>query len=163
LHETHPGSKKLVYVHPKNGKFNVDTESGVKEYESLEGTLDLVRIEYDEGNPKNKILPYDALIMHISDDEFLYRIKINIDRNFSFSVGKVLEDLQKGDRIIARTKAGTDPTVTFCNILKRDESGQWVRPKAVELPAEKPEKIAYLRRAVESHSAYTPKPEPVAK
>lgn len=148
LHTTAPGQKTLVFVHPKDGKFV--TEEG--EFAAIEGKLDLVKIEHDAGNGK-KVLPYDAFIMHISDDTTVYRIKINIERNFAFSVAAVLGDLEKGDEVLAKTKAGTDPTVTFCNFLKKDSTGNWVRPERVEMPADKNEKVAFLRKIVDTHSA----------
>lgn len=156
LHTKEPGQKTMVFVHPKNGKFVITTEAGEQEYTAIEGTLDLVRIQFDEGNAKNKIQPYDAFIMHISDEETVYRIKINAERNFSLSVAKVLGDLQKGDKIIAKTKQGTDPTVTFCNILKMDEEGKWVRPAEAEMPADRNDKVKFLKNIVEKHSAYAP-------
>lgn len=157
LHTNTPGQKNLVFVHPKNGKFMVETDNGPEEYQAIEGTLDLVRIEFDPGNASNKIQPYDAFVMHITDEDKIYRIKMNVDRNFSFSVARVLGDLNKGDEIIAKTKAGDDPTVTFCNILKKDSEGKWVRPEQTDLPTDKAEKIKFLKNLVETHSAFVPK------
>jgi hypothetical protein len=158
VYETTPGQKSLVFVHPKNGKFSFDkSEDGqVREVAAIEGTLELVKIEDDPGNKQYKISPYEAFIMHVSDDEATYRIKINLDRNFAFSVGAVLADLQKGDRVMLKARAGDDPTVTFCNILK-DVAGSWVRPEREDLPKEKPEKLARIKAIVEAHSA---KPAP---
>lgn len=153
LHEKTPGSKDLVFVHPKNGKFVVDLDGEEKEFSAIEGTLERVSIEFDEGSAKNKIQPYDAFIMHISDEENTYRIKINSERNFAISVGRVLGDLQKGDKIIAKTKQGDDPTVTFCNILKQDDEGKWVRPAQAELPADRSAKVEFLKKVVASHPA----------
>ncbi len=150
LHTNTPGQSTMVFVHPKEGKFVIDSTN--EQYEAIEGTLDRVAIEQDPGNPKYKIQPYEAFIMHIRDEDSIYRIKINAERNFAFSVAKVLADLQKGDKIIAKVKAGDDPTVTFCNILKNVD-GNWVRPVAEELPADKAKKVARLKEIVESHSA----------
>jgi len=161
LHTNAPGSKNMVFVHPKEGKFSVNNDGEISEYQAIEGTLDLVRIEFDPGNPAYKIQPYDAFIMHISDDENIYRIKMNVDRNFTFSIARVLGDLEKGTEIIAKTKAGNDNMVIFCNILKKDEDGSWVRPASVDLPKDKAERIEFVKELVESHSAYTPKPDPV--
>ena len=159
LHTNTPGQKDLVFVNPKAGKFFIEKDGKTEEYQAIEGVLDLVRIEFDPGNPTHKIQPYDAFIMHISDDETIYRIKMNVDRNFTFSIAKVLNDLKKGDKIIAKTAIGTDPTVTFCNILKLDENGQWVRPTLVELPSDKAKKVEFVKTLVENHSAYLAKKE----
>lgn len=151
-YETEPGQKTMVFVHPKNGEFELS--SSEKPVKAIEGTLDLVRIEQDPGNTKHKIAPYDAFVMQVSDDESIYRIKINAERNFSTSVGKVLADLQKGDRVMLKAKPGDDPTVTFCNILKNVD-GTWVRPEMETFPADKAAKVARLKEIVESHSAYS--------
>jgi hypothetical protein len=160
LYTQAPGSTNLVFVHPKNGKFVIEAETGPVEYEMIEGTLDMVKIEHDEGNVQHKIQPYDAFIMHIRDEDTVYRIKINAERNFAFSVASVLSDLGKGDTIRAKTRQGDDPTVTFCNILKKDENGTWVRPVLSEMPKDKAKKIEFLKDVVEKHPAkFAPKPE----
>lgn len=159
LHTNRPGSKNLVFVHPKNGKFEIDVNDEKQEYQSIEGSLELVRIEFDPGSPTNKIQPYDAFVMHIADAENTYRIKMNVERNFSFSVARVLGDIQKGDTIVATAKAGDDPTVTFCNIVKKDATGAWIRPVQKDLPADKAQRVDFLKKEVESHSAFSPKKE----
>ena len=159
LHTNTPGERTLVFIQPKNGKFLAQIDGQPQEFEAIEGTLDLVRLEFDPGNPTYKIQPYDAFIMHIADEDMIYRIKMPVNRNFTFSVAKVLEDIQKGDRIIAKAKAGSDPTVTFCNMLKLGEDGNWVRPVSREMPDDKDKKIALIRTIVESHSAYSEKKE----
>ena len=157
LHTNTPGSKSLVFLKPINGKFIAEIDGKEEEFQAVEGNLDMVKIEFDPGNPSAKIQPYDAFIMHISDEDRVYRIKMNVERNFTFSVAKVLGDLEKGDRIIAKTKVGNDPTVTFCNILKLGENGDWVKPGLTEFPQDKSEKIALVKKIVESHSAYSEK------
>lgn len=162
LHTNSPGSQEMIFVHPKNGKFIVTNNGADEEYQAIEGSLDLVRMEFDPGNPEYKIQPYDAFIMHIRDSEDsskVYRIKMNVERNFVFSVARVLNDLSKDDKIIAKAKAGDDPTVTFCNILKMDSTGSWVRPASEELPADKSKRVEFVKTTVENHSAYSPKKE----
>lgn len=157
LHTQVPGQKVLAYVQPKDGKFMITSDGDTKEYAAIEGNLDMVRIEFDPGNPANKIQPYDAFIMHISDDETVYRIKMNVARNFTYSVARALGDIEKGQRIIAKAVVGNDPTITFCNILKQKEDGSWVRPEIADLPSAPEEKVAFVKTIVESHAAFSPK------
>lgn len=162
LYTNNPGSSELIFVQPKGGKFLATIDSVQEEFQAIEGTLDMVRVEFDEGNPSARIQPYDAFIMHIRDNvdtNKVYRIKMNIDRNFTFSVAKVLGDIPKGTSIIAKAKAGDDPAVTFCNILKKNEEGEWVRPTQVEMPTDKSKRPAFVKSIVEAHSAYSPKKE----
>jgi hypothetical protein len=144
LHTNNPGSKNLVFVQPKNGKFMVSDGGVDTEYQAIEGSLDLVRIEFDPGNPSHKIMPYDAFIMHI-------------ERNFTYSVARVLGDLDKGEQIIAKAQMGNDPMITFCNILKKDATGNMVKPNIVDLPEGATERVNFVKRVVESHPAYAPK------
>ncbi len=157
LHETAPGSKQMVFVNPKDGKFVIDIAGEEKRFEALEGTLDLIRTEFDPGNPQYKIQPYDAFIIHLSDEEKVYRIKMNLDRNFVFSIARALNDLNKGDKIMAKAVVGDDPTVTFCNLLKKSENGDWSRVTLEELPKDKPAKLARVKEIVENHPAFSPK------
>ncbi len=90
-------------------------------------------------------------------------IKMNIERNFTFSVARVLGDLVKGDQIIAKAKEGDDPTVTFCNILKKDAEGNWVRPAQQDMPADKAKKVEFVKTVVEGHSAFSAKKEAVSE
>lgn len=137
----------------------VTVDGTEQEYQAIEGTLDLVRVEFDPGNPDSKIQPYDAFIMHIADADNTYRIKMNVERNFTYSVARVLNDLSKGDKIIAKAKPGDDPTVTFCNILKMDAEGNWIRPVSQDLPKDKAQKVEFVKTTVEKHSAFSPKKE----
>jgi hypothetical protein len=158
LHTNAPGQTDLVFVHPKEGKFVIETTEGTEKYSAIEGTLELVRVEFDPGNPAKKVNPYDAFIMHIKDETKLYRIKMAVDRNFTYSVARVLSDLNKGDHILAKVKSGDDKSITFCNILK-SVNGEWVRPDQIDLPKDKTEKVAFVKKLIQGHSAYSPKKE----
>jgi hypothetical protein len=151
VYENTPGQKTMRFVHPKNGKFSLDNDG--TEVVAIEGTLERVSLESDPGNKQYKILPYTAFIMHIADEETVYRIKINLDRNFAFSVAAVLADLNKGDTLMLKAAAGNDPTVTFCNILRKDGE-TWTRPVREDLPQDKPAKLARVREIIEASSAY---------
>jgi hypothetical protein len=96
--------------------------------------------------------------MHIKDETKLYRIKMAVDRNFTYSVARVLSDLNKGDHILAKVKSGDDKSITFCNILK-SVNGEWVRPDQIDLPKDKTEKVAFVKKLIQGHSAYSPKKE----
>lgn len=157
MHETVPGTRTLVYIHPKQGKFEATVDGQTKELGAIEGKLDLVRLEFDPGNPANKIQPYDAFIMHISDEEYLFRIKMNVERQFVYSVMKVLNDLKKGDHLLLKASPGNDPMVTFCNIEKIDEAGNKSYPVQEQLPTDLKEKLEFIKKTIEAHSAYSPK------
>ena len=157
LHTSMPGSKILAFVQPKDGKFYITANGDTKEYQAIKGNLEMVRIEFDPGNPANKIQAYDAFIMHISDEETVYRIKMNVARNFTYSVARALGDIEKGQKIIAKAVIGSDPTITFCNMLKQQEDGSWVRPEIAELSGSTEDKVAFVKNVVESHPAYSVK------
>jgi hypothetical protein len=93
--------------------------------------------------------------MHIEDEEFVYRIKINAERNFSLSCASVLGDIPKGTKVRATAKPGDDNMVTFCNFQKQMEDGSWTRPTIDEKfkGLAKEDKVKYLKTLVETHSA----------
>lgn len=141
----------MIFIHPKDGKFTVDgdTSSG---YKSITGTLSSIKLEQDPGNG-GKISPYEALIVMLTDDENMYRIKCNVDRNWSFSLAAQLPNVNKGDAIKMSAVGGDDPTVTFCNIQRQDESGEWKPVGKVEMPADRVAKITKIREIVNVHPA----------
>lgn len=150
-------SKPMLYLKPKEGYFHTMLNDQPEKWAMIEGTLDLVRIQFDAGNPKSKIEPHDAFVMHVSDDEYVYRIKMPLNRNFVFSIAKVLDQIEKGDTIRLSTKCGDDKTVTFCNIVKQSPEGNWERLTQIEMP--KDDRVEMTKQIIENHSAYSPKLE----
>lgn len=165
MYTNDPTKKSLWFAQPKEGNFhlvNSDNRDEQVTANVIEGTLNLVRIEFDPGNPKNKIQPYDAFIMHIEDDENVYRIKMPIERNFTYSVARVLGDIDKDQLVRAKAVAGDEATITFCNITKQMEDGSWVRPTSVELPKETVQRVTMVKDIITSHPAYREKADPAA-
>lgn len=158
LHENYDGN--IIYVKPKGGAFLIESKGQeTQKVSAIEGTLSRVWIEFDPGDKVNKIEARDVFVMHIKDTQSpdLYSIKMGLDRNFTFSVAKVLGDLSKDEHIVAKASAGNDPAITFCNILKVSPTGEKVRPAQVEFPTDRDERIKLSRKIIESHPAYREK------
>jgi len=160
-----PTKKTLWYAQPKEGNFHLVKSDNKDEQVTcnvIEGTLSLVRTEFDPGNPKNKIQPYDAFIMHLEDDENIYRVKMPIERNFTYSVARVLGDIDKDQLVRAKAVPGDDTTITFCNITKQMEDDSWVRPASVELPKDTTQRVVMVKDIISSHPAFREKAESTA-
>lgn len=156
-YEQAPGQRNLVFIHPKDGKFHVKSEN--KEYSTIEGTLEMIKVEADAGNPQKKILPYEALIIHIGDNDNLYRIKIDVTRWFSLSLAPVLNGLKKGDMVRLTVREGSkDSKVTFCNAAVQAADGSWIRPENdPNVPDSKEDKVEYIKKVLANHSARSTK------
>ena len=159
-HETVPGQKRMVFVKPDEGKFTLKDGENVTTVSAIEGNLDMFRIEFDSGNAAKRIEPYNAFIMHISDDDCVYRIKMNLDRNFVFSVARAAGDLQKGEYVLVEASLGDDPNITWCNFKKRNEDGTLnVRPNLATFSKDRAVKLKEVEKVIRNHPAYSEKPE----
>lgn len=165
MYETPPGQLNIRYIKADNGMLVVtdpkeeDPKEKEKRYASISGNLDLLRIEYDPGSPMHSIEPYEALVIHLTDEEILYRIKMNLDRNFSFSFAQYLNEIKKGDEIMLTTTSGDKPKITFCNVKKKVDDN-FIFLQKTDLPKDRKEKLAVVKDIITNHSAYSEKVQP---
>jgi hypothetical protein len=147
-------TKPLFYVKPIDGKLNIrDSKTHAEQTAAtIDGTLRMVRLEDDAGNPSKGIKPYEAFIMHIEDETSVYRIKCRSDINFTTSLVRGLHNFEVGDEIQLTAVEGNTAKITFAN-LKKKVDGEWVRVELVPSPATPKEKEELVRHVVGVSSA----------